>query len=68
MLNFTLHERAEVAELADALRSGRSVPCGHMGSTPIFGILGSPQLKLGAFFVEGGSELKFAVLRNVILW
>ena len=35
--NLTSHEHAEVAELADALRSGRSDPCGHVGSTPTFG-------------------------------
>jgi hypothetical protein len=29
---------AEVAELADALRSGRSEPCAHVGSIPTFGI------------------------------
>ena len=31
-------KRAEVAELADALRSGRSELYALMGSTPIFGI------------------------------
>ena len=31
--------RAEVAELADALRSGRSEPCAHVGSTPTFGTI-----------------------------
>jgi hypothetical protein len=42
---------AEVAELADALRSGRSDPCGHVGSTPTFGTL-IPRDCSGDFFVS----------------
>ena len=34
-----IREEAEVAELADALRSGRSDLDGRVGSTPTFGIL-----------------------------
>ncbi len=34
---------AEVAELADALRSGRSELYAHVGSTPTFGTSGSPE-------------------------
>ena len=41
---------AEVAELADALRSGRSDPCGHVGSIPTFGI--QPLHLEGFFFVS----------------
>jgi hypothetical protein len=41
---------AEVAELADALRSGRSEPWAHEGSTPSFGM--TPQIDLGGFRVN----------------
>ncbi len=34
-----IRAEAEVAELADALRSGRSEPCAHVGSTPTFGTI-----------------------------
>ena len=34
-----IREEAEVAELADALRSGRSDLYGRVGSTPTFGTL-----------------------------
>ncbi len=37
---------AEVAELADALRSGRSELYAHVGSSPTFGT----EAPLGAFF------------------
>ncbi len=48
-----LHEQAEVAELADALRSGRSDPCGHVGSNPTFGTKMSPRYHTGgSLFVE----------------
>ncbi len=39
---------AEVAELADALRSGRSEPWAHEGSNPSFGTI--PPFCLGGFF------------------
>ena len=42
-----IRSTAEVAELADALRSGRSEPWAHEGSTPSFGII--PQLLCGIF-------------------
>jgi hypothetical protein len=41
--------QAEVAELADALRSGRSELYAHMGSTPIFGTSQAPS---GAFCIQ----------------
>jgi len=36
-LSASVFSRAEVAELADALRSGRSPPCEGRGSNPRFG-------------------------------
>ena len=41
---------AEVAELADALRSGRSELYAHAGSTPAFGTISPEQ---GAVFYYG---------------
>ena len=43
--------RAEVAELADALRSGRSELYAHAGSTPAFGTFSPVE---GAVFCYGG--------------
>jgi hypothetical protein len=45
-----LHYSAEVAELADALRSGRSGQYAHVGSNPTFGIANTLR-RQGFFFM-----------------
>ena len=40
---------AEVAEQADALRSGRSGLYAHVGSTPTFGTSSRPSFQAGIF-------------------
>ena len=50
---------AEVAEQADALRSGRSGLYAHVGSTPTFGTI-SPKQPLLGFFCGPVGYLVFA--------
>ena len=45
MFRGKIPRQAEVAEQADALRSGRSELYAHVGSTPTFGIQFSNEMK-----------------------
>ena len=49
LIEYSSKSKAGVAELADALRSGRSEHYAHVGSNPTFGIR---PYKRGAFFID----------------
>ena len=53
---------AEVAEQADALRSGRSGLYAHVGSTPTFGTL-APDDHHREFFLGSENRIAFLFLR-----
>ncbi len=56
---------AEVAEQADALRSGRSGLYAHVGSTPTFGTETVSNFWLETFFLETRDEI---LLKDLIPW
>jgi hypothetical protein len=55
MISTINEERAEVAEQADALRSGRSEVHPHVGSNPTFGtpVLNQVWFRIFVFLVDG---------------
>jgi hypothetical protein len=61
-----LRRLAEVAKLADALRSGRSELYAHVGSSPTFGIHDTAQVSFLGFFYGPDGTLNLLDHHSVI--